>query len=356
MNGIFAIEKPTGITSAKFLSKIQRIFSDSNIFKKQHDQQKIIGSKESNANSKNILKENKKFKVKIGHGGTLDPLANGVLVVGVGTGTKQLGNYLTNCCKTYETKCLLGCATTTGDSSGEIILRTSFDHITKNLVEDTVKKFEGNLKQVPSIFSALKSDGIPLYEYARKGIKLEKPIKLRKVKINNIYVIKDDLLSKDHEFKTIELSDAEKNKTNFFSVENPTLNDTCLYFSDEYLEKTGTNPLNSNEINTRFPDPNEKLTQTLPMIHLITEVSSGTYIRNLIHDIGRALESSAYMVELTRLKQGEWDLKKNVFTLEHFTQNDESIWGPVLKKVLYNGSEIDVRNEINSLISDSFSK
>ena len=80
----------------------------------------------------------------------------------------------------------------------------------------------------------------------------------------------------------------------------------------------------------------ESLPEKLPMIHFISDVSSGTYIRSLISDIGRAIESSAYMVELIRTKQSEWELGKNVFKFEDF-EKDERIWGPVLKKVFEKG-------------------
>lgn len=139
-------------------------------------------------------------KIKIGHGGTLDPMASGVLVVGVGLGTKKLQYYLSECQKTYETKALLGISTTTGDAEGEIITKTNVDHITPELVKQTVKKFVGDIKQTPPIFSALKVNGKPLYEYARQGLPLPKEIKVREVRINDIKVIDDDLLSTDHEF------------------------------------------------------------------------------------------------------------------------------------------------------------
>ena len=67
----------------------------------------------------------------------------------------------------------------------------------------------------------------------------------------------------------------------------------------------------------------ESLPEKLPMIHFISDVSSGTYIRSLISDIGRAMESSAYMVELIRTKQSEWELGKNVFKFEDFEKMKE---------------------------------
>lgn len=91
----------------------------------------------------------------------------------------------------------------------------------------------------------------------------------------------------------------------------------------------------------------DSLPEKLPLIHLTADVSSGTYIRSLVSDYGRALESSAYMVELIRVRQSEWQLGKNVFKISDFENRDERIWGPVLKKVLDSDHDIDVLKELN---------
>ncbi|GME82370.1 unnamed protein product [Ambrosiozyma monospora] len=86
-----------------------------------------------------------------------------------------------------------------------------------------------------------------------------------------------------------------------------------------------------------------------PITHFTSTVSSGTYIRSLISDYGRALGSSAYMVKLIRHKQAEWDLAKNCFQIEDFENNDEAVWGPVLKKVLEKGNDVNVEEELKLL-------
>ncbi|KAI5967990.1 PUS4 [Candida margitis] len=282
-------------------------------------------------------------KIKIGHGGTLDPMASGVLVVGVGLGTKKLQYYLSECQKTYETKALLGISTTTGDAEGEIITQTKTDHITPELVKSTVEKFVGDIKQTPPIFSALKVNGKPLYEYARKGLPLPTQIKVRDVRVNDIKVIEDDLLSTDHEFKKLE-SELDENGVpkEHGLMNNPTLNDSPLYYSKEYLEKMDSH---EGDVKPMLQAGDEHHPEKLPLIHFISDVSSGTYIRSLISDIGRALASSAYMVELIRVKQSEWQLDKNVFRIEDF-QKSEDVWGPILKKVLdQGGKDIDLAAE-----------
>jgi tRNA pseudouridine55 synthase len=92
---------------------------------------------------------------KMGHGGTLDPLAAGVLIVGIGRGTKQLQKYLA-CTKSYETTVLFGASTDSYDCTGIIIERAHCAHVTKTLVEAKLEQFRGDILQAPPIYSALK--------------------------------------------------------------------------------------------------------------------------------------------------------------------------------------------------------
>ncbi|CAH6723154.1 tRNA pseudouridine synthase 4 [[Candida] jaroonii] len=344
MNGIFAIEKPSGITSSKFIGDLQYLFTKSKVFEADliEAKNKVIAnlSTDKSWSKQRIEKKANSVKVKIGHGGTLDPLASGVLVIGIGQGTKKLQYYLGECNKTYETKALLGISTTTGDSEGEILTKNETGHITKSLVNESVVKFVGDLKQTPPIFSALKMNGKPLYDYAREGKPLPFPIKTRQVKVTDITVVQDDLLTLEHEFPKLESQldeNGEPKENSLFN--NPTLNDSPLYFSNQYLEKCEAEGLPKE---AGKPKVTKELPEKLPLIHFVTDVSSGTYIRSLISDIGRSMESSAYMVELKRLKQSNWHLGKNVFKYDDF-KKDEKVWGPVLKEVLDKGYEIDLQ-------------
>ena len=345
MNGVFAVYKPSGISSAKCIGELQELFTKSKTFAPDLKAMKEKVFSDLSRDKKWKSRAQKRAdatKIKIGHGGTLDPMASGVLVVGVGLGTKKLQYYLAECQKTYETKALLGISTTTGDAEGEIVTKTKIDHITPELVKLSVKKFVGDIKQTPPIFSALKVDGKPLYEYARKGLPLPTQIKVRDVRVNSIKVVEEDLLSRDHEFDKLE-SELDENGVpkEHGLMNNPTLNDSPLYYSKEYLETHE----GEEEVKPKLLADDEQLPEKLPMIHFISDVSSGTYIRSLISDIGRAMESSAYMVELIRVKQSEWQLNKNVFKMEDFEKN-EDVWGPVLKKVLDQGGEnIDLAAE-----------
>lgn len=354
MNGVFAIEKPSGISSLKFLGELQHIFTSSEAFRNDLNEarNKTIAalSTDKKWSKERIIKKAKNLKVKMGHGGTLDPLASGVLVIGVGTGTKQLQHYLGECDKAYETKALLGVSTTTADSEGEILRRTSVTHITKDMVLSAAQMFVGDLEQTPPIFSALKMNGKPLYDYAREGKPLPMPIKLRKVRVNEIKVFEDDLLSQEHEFESIKSAlDDEGNTIESKLASNPTLDEAPLYFSDQYNKKAEEEGLPKEVGNPVLLSDGETHPAKLPLVHFYASVSSGTYIRSLVSDLGRALKSSAYMVELKRSKQKNWVLGKNVFQMSDFAERDERIWSVVLKKVLVEGPSVNVEHELNEV-------
>jgi len=90
----------------------------------------------------------KKGGLKIGQGGTLDPLANGVMVIGIGRGTKQLSQFL-ECTKSYTATGLLGCATTTYDAEGPVLSTAPYKHVTREMVEAVLDRFRGDILQVP---------------------------------------------------------------------------------------------------------------------------------------------------------------------------------------------------------------
>ncbi|MBU2939024.1 tRNA pseudouridine(55) synthase TruB [Lacinutrix sp. C3R15] len=119
-------------------------------------------------------------KIKVGHAGTLDPLATGLLVICTGKMTKQINTFQGQV-KEYTGTIVLGSTTPSYDLETEINETFSTEHITKDLVEETTKQFIGEIDQFPPVFSALKKDGKRLYEYARAGEEVE--IKPRKIAI-----------------------------------------------------------------------------------------------------------------------------------------------------------------------------
>jgi len=130
----------------------------------------------------------KKFqlkKFKIGHAGTLDPLATGLLLICTGKFTKKI-NELQGLVKEYTGTITLGATTPSFDLETEINETFAIDHITDQLIRKTTFTFIGDIEQVPPVFSALKKDGKRLYEYAREGKEVE--IKKRLVSISEFEI------------------------------------------------------------------------------------------------------------------------------------------------------------------------
>ncbi|HJV34640.1 tRNA pseudouridine(55) synthase TruB [Geomonas sp.] len=139
MNGFFVIDKEAGVTSHDVVAKVRR----------------AIGQK------------------KVGHTGTLDPFATGVLPVAVGEGTKAI-QFLDESQKEYRAVLRLGISTDTQDLTGTVIEERPWSHLAAEDLERLVAKFSGKLSQLPPMFSAIKRDGVPLYKLARKGIEIER--------------------------------------------------------------------------------------------------------------------------------------------------------------------------------------
>lgn len=149
LDGILIIDKPIGITSHDVVSKVR----------------KALKTK------------------RVGHTGTLDPLATGVLVVCVEKATK-LVNYLTCDEKTYEVEMKFGIRTDTGDITGKVIDEDTNYDIDMDKIKEAMNKFVGKQKQIPPMYSAIKVNGIKLYELAREGIEIER--KARDIEIFEI--------------------------------------------------------------------------------------------------------------------------------------------------------------------------
>ena len=127
---------------------------------------------------------------KVGHTGTLDPEATGVLPVALGKATKII-DYIMNSSKIYEVKLVLGQKTTTYDLEGEVIEKKDYSHITEEEALNCVLSFIGEYDQVPPMYSALKKNGVRLYDLARQGIEVER--EARRINIYDITNIKVEL-------------------------------------------------------------------------------------------------------------------------------------------------------------------
>jgi tRNA pseudouridine55 synthase len=204
-DGIVLIDKPAGMTSFGIVARIRRVLS-----KKQGK------------------------KVKVGHTGTLDPFATGLMILVVGRECKNAGMY-SKLDKVYQATICLGKTSTTGDIEGEI--SNYSDKVPTLLeIEKIVNKFTGQTYQYPPIYSAIKIDGQRAYKLARQGKQIEMP--KRQVTIYSLELI-------------------------------------------DYV----------------YPD-----------LIIRTRVSSGTYIRSLAEDIGKALGTGAYCSQLRRLQISQWSV------------------------------------------------
>ncbi|WP_347474143.1 tRNA pseudouridine(55) synthase TruB [Acinetobacter thermotolerans] len=139
ISGVFLLNKPLGISSNAALQKVRWLYRAQ----------------------------------KAGHTGALDPLASGLLPVCLGEATK-FSHYLLDSTKRYQTTVFLGHSTITGDVEGGILLEKPVPELNEQLIKDTLAQFVGDIQQVPPMYSALKKEGRPLYELARKGIEIER--------------------------------------------------------------------------------------------------------------------------------------------------------------------------------------
>lgn len=138
----------------------------------------------------------KKRKVKVGHAGTLDPMATGLLLVCTGKYTKQI-NQLTGLPKSYTGTIKLGASTPSYDRESEEDALYPIDHITPEMLKDAVKELTGPIMQKPPIYSAIKKKGEKLYQLARRGEDVE--IEPRPVTIESFQLLNDDLSNLEFE-------------------------------------------------------------------------------------------------------------------------------------------------------------
>ena len=136
---------------------------------------------------KSLVSKFKIKRIKVGHAGTLDPLATGLLIICIGKQTKQISTYQ-NLSKTYTGKFKLGETTPSYDAETEVNNSFNYDHIKEKDIINLSQKFTGKLMQKPPIFSALKKNGKRMYEYARENKKIE--IHEREINIYEFEIIK----------------------------------------------------------------------------------------------------------------------------------------------------------------------
>ena len=159
IRGVFSVYKPRGLTSADVTNRVKKILLEG------------------------VAKGNTRRTLKVGHGGTLDRSAEGVLVIGIGEDCKRLATFLTGD-KWYETTGEFGKATDTYDSEGMVTSCKPFNHITSQDLEVILRSFEGQILQTPPRYSALKKNGRRLSDLTRQGMIVD--IEPRQVVIHSI--------------------------------------------------------------------------------------------------------------------------------------------------------------------------
>ncbi len=205
MQGLLLIDKPTGVSSFGVVAKVRGTIKS------------VTGQ-----------------KLKVGHSGTLDPAATGLLILAIGAYTKKIPQLIKQD-KTYEAEVTLGLQSSTGDKEGELTVISSKEP-SRSEIEDVLKQFSGVIEQTPPIYSAIKVGGVRAYHLARQNKPVEMP----------------------------------KRQVTIYSI--------------------------------------ELLNYQYPKLSIRTRVSSGTYIRSLVEDIGQALQTGAYTSDLRRLSIGEYQV------------------------------------------------
>jgi len=156
INGFVVVDKPAGITSHDVVSRVRR----------------ILGTR------------------KVGHTGTLDPFATGVLPVAVNDGTKAIP-FLDEGVKCYEAVMQLGVVTDTLDMTGTVLRTADWSAVTREQIESLLRNFTGRISQIPPMYSAIKRDGQPLYKLARQGQVVERSA--REIEIHSLELLSYDL-------------------------------------------------------------------------------------------------------------------------------------------------------------------
>ncbi|KAG9086198.1 hypothetical protein FRC06_003222 [Ceratobasidium sp. 370] len=286
LNGLFALVKPSGPPSMAILDRLKPLFAKSRLLVDLEAYEKELAEMKKLKKDKKRPKRGRMSrpgdKPKLGQGGTLDPLADGVL----------------------------GCETDSYDSKGARVRLAPYAHLTRDDVEKVLDRFRGEIQQMPPIFSALKMDGKPLYEYARENKPLPRPIEARKCTVHELVLESwipaatslADTIGHQFRWPEKEINDEQrearkrvtelvlKAEADAHSAEQPAVTNT--------LRQATPPPTTTDDASV--PDP--------PAFVLRMSVSSGTYVRSIVHDIGVALGSAAHVVTLTRTRQGKYGL------------------------------------------------
>ena len=248
-----------------------------------------LGSTNAVSAVKRALHEAGEPKTKVGHGGTLDPLATGVLPIALGEATKLAGRML-DATKSYDFTITFGTQTDTLDLEGQVIA-TSDHRPTQAEVEAILPRFTGPIEQIPPAYSALKVDGERAYDLARKGVEVE--MKTRAVTVHNL-----KLLSGTGRWQP--QADGGGSPPAANPLHQVTLGPPSL---GRAVPQTALGLPGAIQPSDRAGEDQITLSAT---------VSKGTYIRSLARDIALALGTVGHVTMLRRTKAGPFTLKSAI--------------------------------------------
>ncbi len=273
---------------------------------------------------------------RIGHTGTLDPFATGVLVILVGKATR-LAQFLDKDRKEYEAEIAFGFETDTGDRTGRQKAKGKRQNILVEDLENVLPSFRGEIWQTPPMYSAKKVEGKKLYELARKGIEIERqPLKVTIFELEILEITRHSALNaQDSALSTqgsalnaqdsaLNAQDSALNaQDSALNAQDSTLNaqDSALNAQDSALNAQGSalnaqgSALNAqgSALSTQQSALSTQNSELKPQnFTLRVACSAGTYIRTLAEDIGKKLETGAHLAELRRTKAGKFDIEQAV--------------------------------------------
>lgn len=253
-------------------------------------------------------------KLKVGHAGTLDPLATGVLIVCTGRATKQI-EALQAGTKEYIATLRLGYTTPSFDAEQAIDGVYPTAHITRQLVEQTLPRFQGSIMQIPPAYSACKVEGRRAFDLAREGNEVE--LKAKELVIDEIEML--DLHLPEQNICSPNACEVAKTDRNNINIKK------------ENRRKQSFEDIEETEGQRNYEQDIPTDTNALAYITLRIVCSKGTYIRALARDIGQALDSGAYLLSLRRTRIGDitaedcmqvenWDKWISEIPMEHSSE------------------------------------
>lgn len=246
-------------------------------------------------------------KLKVGHAGTLDPMASGVMIICTGKATKQI-DQLQAGTKEYIATLRLGCTTPSFDAEHPIDQTYPTSHITREKVMEALSRFKGSIWQVPPVYSACKVEGRRAFDYVRQGEEVElkaKELVIDEIELLDLHLPEQGILSTLA--PEVALMAREGVDIKDFSRRKQRVEDLGIIprKQAEAGEAQNSETADQQPVSKAVADA-EVNPDTLSYMTIRVVCSKGTYIRALARDIGEALQSGAYLIGLRRTRVGQY--------------------------------------------------